>query len=233
MPHTVPEGVDSNMLTPPSPQRPTLVQRAPRSGAGYWQHRLDRVRRNVTDAPWRALGIAVSNAVGVAISIAIIAASDGIDKKIRSLLPDSNAASMSASGIDISTIHSVLTQTKDVLTVLAVVFTAAVVGLVTWISTSQRRRNISLEVQSGQHKRDLITELVSESFLLCVSGGALGIVIGLILCGLISVGVPLLPMQPSAAGVVEIFPATTLLAFLVTAAIAAYFASHTDTRVTI
>ena len=184
----------------------------------------------MVDSPWRALGIMATNTLGVAISIAIIGASDGIDARIREILGKHSDAALKAAGIDIDTIHTVLTQTRDLLTVLTVIFTAAIVGLVTWISTSQRRRNISLEVQAGQHRRDLIVELVGESFLLCLLGGVSGIIIGLLLCSAIHNFLQQLPMAPSPAGVVAIFPVTTLLAFATTAAIAAFFATHTDTR---
>ena len=221
------------MQLPPAQQRPTIVPRARRTGSDFWLHRLDRMRRNIVDWPGRALGILATNAIGVAISIAIIAAGDGIDTKIRDTLGKVSDANLKAAGVDIDTIHTVLTQTRNLLTVLAVIFTAAIVGLVTWISTSQRRRNIGLEVQAGQHRRDLIIELVGESFILCMAGGFLGVILGLILCAVIQGVIPLLPMAPNVGSVFEIFPVTTLLAFVTTAAIAAYFASHTDTRTAI
>ncbi len=113
---------------------------------------------------------------------------------------------------------------------LAIISTAAIVGLVTWITISQRRRAISLEVQAGQRRSDLIIEFLGEAFALCVTGGVVGIVLGYILCAIIAHFISLLPMNPQFSSIFSIFPTTTLLAFATTAGISAYFAAHTDTR---
>ena len=97
------------------------------------------------------------NAIGIAISIAIIAAAEGIQTKINSLLPSGSLPAVCTSGSNVNgfdpiAIQNVLSQTKGVLINLAIVSTAAIVGLVTWITISQRRRAISLEVQAGQRR---------------------------------------------------------------------------------
>jgi ABC-type antimicrobial peptide transport system permease subunit len=215
----------------PAP-RPGLVPRARRSGGAAWGYRWDRIRRNIFDSPWRAFSIIISNALGVAISIAIIAAAEGIQTKINSLLPSGSlpAVCTANSGFDPGTIQNVLDQTKGVLTNLAIISTAAIVGLVTWITISQRRRAISLEVQAGQRRWDLIVEFLGEALVLCVLGGVLGIVLGFIVCSVIERSIPLLPMNPQGSSIISIFPTTTLLAFATTAGISAYFAANTDAR---
>lgn len=214
-------------------QRPGLVPRARRTGRAAWNYRWSRIRRNMLDGPWRSLGIMASNALGVAISIAIIAAAEGIQNRVNQLLPSNDSTKGQCPGpncIDLGTIHQVLDQTRGVLINLAILSTAAIVGLVTWITISQRRRAISLEVQAGQRRRDLIIEFLGEAFVLCVAGGILGIILGLVVCDIIHHSIANLPMDPQFSSVFSIFPSTTLLAFAATAGISAYFAAHTDTR---
>lgn len=216
---------------PPGP-RPGLVPRARRTGSAEWSYRWSRIQRNIVDGPWRSLGIIISNALGVAISIAIIASAEGIHDKINSLMAKclNGSINCSGAGIDVNAISNVLKDTEGVLTNLAIVSTAAIVGLVTWITISQRRRAISLEVQAGQRRRDLIVEFLGEAMVLCVAGGVVGVILGYILCSLIGGAIPLLPMNPQLGNIFSIFPVTTLLAFATTAGISAYFAANTDTR---
>ena len=217
-------------------QRPGLVPRKRRTGAEAWGYRLNRIGRSVTDGPWRSLGIIISNALGVAISIAIIAAAEGIQKRVNELLPSSSSTNGQCPGptcIDVATIHQVLDQTRGVLINLAIISTAAIVGLVTWITISQRRRAISLEVRAGQRRGDLILEFLGEALILCVVGGVLGVVLGFVICNVIHSTISNLPMDPQFGSVFSIFPATTLLAFAATAGISAYFAINTDARVSL
>lgn len=211
-------------------RRPGLVPRARRSGSDALGYRWNRIQRNIFDGPWRSLGIIVSNSLGVAISIAIIAAAEGIQTKINSILAQCGPGSQCSQVVDVTTIQNVLDQTKGVLINLAIISTAAIVGLVTWITISQRRRAISLEVQAGQRRTDLIIEFLGEALVLCVTGGVLGVVLGYVLCSVIGHFIPLLPMNPQASSIFSIFPTTTLLAFATTAGISAYFAANTDTR---
>jgi ABC-type lipoprotein release transport system permease subunit len=216
-------------------RRPGLVPRARRSGSAAFGYRWNRIQRNIFDGPWRSFGIIISNALGVTISIAIIAAAVGIQNRINELLPSSGGSGNNpcAGYVDVTTIQNVLDSTKGVLINLAIISTAAIVGLVTWITISQRRRAISLEVQAGQRRRDLIVEFLGEAFVLCVTGGTLGVVLGLIVCSVIKHSITNLPMDPQASSIISIFPTTTLLAFAATAGISAYFAANTDTRATL
>jgi len=223
-------GMAPRPFGPGAPGAPRgIVRRNPYAGGGYWGLRVTRIWRGITDGPYRSLGIVASSAVGVAIAIAIIGASNGIQDKINSLVkPAQNLGQQSP--IDVNTIQQVLTQTTNLLTILSVLFTAAIVGLVTWISTGQRRRSLSLQVQQGESKTNLIVELLGESLALCTAGGIAGVILGLIMCGIIGSLIPLLPMDPNAGSVLSIFPTTVILAFVVTGGIVAYYTSHTDTR---
>lgn len=185
----------------------------------------------MSDRPARALAIIAAVAVGVAIAIAIIAAADGIETKINMLLNTSDptrAQALSQAGVNFDQIQSVLRQTKDLLTKLAIGFTAAIVGLVTWVTMSQRRREIGINRMQGQHRGEVIVELLGESLFLCVVGGVVGIALGVALCALIGGALPNLPMKPSSGGVLAIFPSTTILTFVVTAAIASFFAERSN-----
>lgn len=219
--------------TPPVPPRPTpqLKTRRQRTGSDAFNYTLARVWRGISDRPAASLSVIVAVAIGVAIAIAIIAASNGINTKITSLL--SGHGDLQRAGVDVNTINQVLIETRDLLTNLAIGFTAALVALVTWVTMNQRRREIGIARQQGQHVEEVIFVLLAESFLLCVAGGIGGIILGNVLCGVIQQQLPLLPVQPSAGGVLAIFPTTTLLSFGATAAIAAVFASRRDVRVTL
>src|SRR6185437_5095227 len=83
-----------------------------RTGMVKLTFHLERIQRNITERPWRALSIVIAVAVGVSIAITIIAASDGIDTKINSIVngPNVNADAANQAGINITTIHDVLTQ---------------------------------------------------------------------------------------------------------------------------
>lgn len=207
--------------------RRQLRPAAQRTGCVSLFFRIDRIRRNLIDRPWRASGIACAVAIGVAIAIAIIAASNGIDVKINSLLGvngPGHADRLRQEGINISDIQSVLRDTSGLLTRLSIGFTAALVGLVTWVTTSQRRRDIGIDRMRGAHTESVIGEMVGESFFLCIIGGLVGVGAGLLLCYLLGQAVPLLPLKPTAQEVVVIFPMTTFAAFAITAVIAAIFA---------
>ncbi len=207
-----------------------IVQRNPNAGGGYWGLRMNRIWRNLLDGPYRSLGIMVSCAAGIALAIAIIGIAGGLQTAINNILTPTPTFNPNQLNINTSLIESVLSKTQSLLTYLSIAFTAAIVGLVTWISTGQRRRAISLQVQQGQRRNDLIIELLGESLVLCVAGGLIGIVVGYILCGLLGPAIPNVTISPDGGSVLAIFPATTVLAFLVTGAIVAYFATHTDTR---
>ena len=207
-----------------------IVRRNQNAGGGYWGLRTSRIWRNILDGPGRSLGIMVSCAAGIALAIAVIGVANGLQTAINNILAPSNGVSPSQFGIDVSTIQSVLSATQGLLTKLSIGFTAAIVGLVTWISTGQRRRSISLQVQQGQRRNDLIIELLGESLLLCLAGGLAGIVLGYILCGILGFFITSFTVTPDGGSIFAIFPATTVLAFLVTGVIVAYFATHTDTR---
>jgi len=207
-----------------------IVRRNPYAGGGYIGLRANRIWRNILDGPGRSLGIMVSCAAGIALAIAVIGVASGLQTAINNILQPVNGVSPSQFGIDVSTIQSVLTSTQGLLTKLSIGFTAAIVGLVTWISTGQRRRAISLQVQQGQRRNDLIVELLGESLVLCLAGGVVGIALGYLLCGILGIFITSFTISPDGNSIFAIFPATTVLAFLVTGAIVAYFATHTDTR---
>jgi ABC-type antimicrobial peptide transport system permease subunit len=218
-------------IPPRSTARRTITSPARRSGISLLFYRVGRIRRSIGDHPWRAAGIAGSVAVGVAIAIAIIAASNGIDAKINYLLGTDGADrvdQLRQVGINVSDIQSVLHDTRNLLSHLSVGFTAALVGLVTLVTTSQRRRDIAIDRMRGIHTETVISELVGEAFILCMIGGLLGIVAGLILCGAASDAIPLLPMRPSFQDISAIFPVTTLATFAITTVIAAVLAKTAD-----
>ncbi len=93
-------------------RRPGLVPRARRSGSAAFGYRLNRIQRNILDGPWRSFGIIISNSLGVAISIAIIAAAEGIQTKINDILSQCPPGSQCAQVVDVATIQQVLDQTK-------------------------------------------------------------------------------------------------------------------------
>lgn len=218
---------------PPNAPRPVprLKRRRQRTGGDAMNYWLARVWRGIADRPGSSFSVVLAVAVGVAIAIAIIAASNGINTKISSLLD--GHGDLSGAGVDLGTVHSVLVETRDLLTKLAIGFTAALVGLVTWVTMSQRRREIGIARQQGQYIEAVISVLLAESFALCFLGGIGGIILGNVLCGIIQQQLPLLPVQPSAEGIATIFPTTTLLSFGATGLIAAFFASKRDVRVTL
>jgi ABC-type antimicrobial peptide transport system permease subunit len=205
-------------MRPPQPQPPVqrqarrqIKQRAQYGGEDAMTFWVGRIKRNITDRPWRAFSVAASVAVGVALAIAIIAAANGIQDKIGQ--QDFELQQK---------LSPILNDSKHLLTRLAIGFTAALVGLVTWINMTQRRREIGINVQHGEHRESIIFEFMAESFVLCVVGGVAGIIIGLLLCNMVQT--VNLPMKPSSASILALFPTTVLLTFGVTAVLATIFA---------
>jgi ABC-type lipoprotein release transport system permease subunit len=219
------------MQPPYVPHRPTFKAPVQRTGSAAFRFHLERIQRNITDRPGRALSVAVAVAVGVSIAIAIIAASNGINTKISDLLPSQSDSGFGGQTIDLPTIHAVLVQTRDLLTRLAIGFTAVLVGLITWVTMGQRRRDIGIALQQGEHRSTIIWELLGEALILCVVGGILGIILGMLLCNVLQSQIPLLPLQPSLSDMLGIFPVTTLLSFGVTGIVAAFLISRRDTSV--
>jgi ABC-type antimicrobial peptide transport system permease subunit len=203
----------------PPPKRPWRENIAYRTG---------RIRRNIVNNLWRALKTVIAVTVGVGIAIAIIAAGEGIDKKINELLNTYGSKDLNAVGIDLHTIRSVLNDTRDLLRRLSIGATVAIVGMVMWASMPQRRREISIARQEGQHRTAVMIELGVESFILCVTGGLFGILLGLSLCYFISLRIPLLPMSPTYTGVFAIFPVTVMAILVVATCIAFLLATTFD-----
>lgn len=206
------------MMSPSQPPAPAprqarrqIKQRAQYGGEDAMSFWAGRIKRNITDRPWRAFSVAASVAVGVALAIAIIAAANGIQDKITEQAPEIA-----------DRLNPILQDSKGLLTKLAIGFTAALVGLVTWINMTQRRREIGINVQHGEHRESIIFEFMAESFVLCVIGGVAGVICGLLLCNMVQT--VNLPMKPSTASILALFPTTVLLTFGVTAVLATMFA---------
>lgn len=221
------------MQSPYVPQRPAFKMPVQRTGLSALFFHLERIRRNITDRPGRALSVVIAVAVGVSIAIAIIAASNGIDSKITDLLPSQSDANAASQSIDIPTIHAVLVETRNLLTNLAIGFTAMLVGLITWVTMQQRRRDIGIALQQGEHRSTVIGELLGEALVLCFIGGLVGIALGIVLCQALQSQLTLLPLKPTVGGIIGIFPFTTLLSFAVTGIVAAFLVSRRDTSVTL
>lgn len=218
------------MMRPPQPQQPPqppapgtarrqIKQRAQYGGEDAMSFWVGRIQRNIKDRPWRSFSVVAAVAVGVALAIAIIAAANGIQYKIDGL---QGGGGSQQGGLNFTTIESVLTDAKSLLTKLSIGFTAALVGLVTWINMTQRRREIGINVQHGEHRESIIFEFMGESLVLCIAGGILGVIIGLFMCNII--GSDTLPMRPTTSSIVTLFPTTVILTFGVTACLAAVFA---------
>src|SRR4051812_42221501 len=86
--------------------------------------------RGIVARPGQAIMLAMSVAIGVALALAIIAASRGVEVRVTRLLEIDPAPPE----IQFDEIDRVLTQTRDLLIKLAFGFTAALVGAVTWMS---------------------------------------------------------------------------------------------------
>ncbi len=169
--------------------------------------------------------------IGLAVGICILAAAEGIDEKVGRLLPAGHGSiGAVAAGIDVAAIDAVLEDSRWLLTRLAVGSTTAIVALISLVTTSQRRREIGIFRQRGQTSFEAVAEAVIEMFLLCLIGGAGGLILGLWLCDRIERWIPALPMSPSALGVLSIFPATTLLSCLLTAVIVRFYVRFVNVR---
>ncbi len=213
------------------PAPPRFRPRARRDPSAQVSHSFTRILRTIRHRPGRSVGVAIAVAVGVALAIAIIAASNGIQTRINDLLVGNHSPQeLQQSGIDINTIQAVLQDTRDLLTKLAIGFTAALVALVTWTTMGQRRREIGLDIQQGQYREVIMGELLGESLLLCIIGGIVGIIAGNALCTVVHKFIPNLPMTPQTSDILAIFPTTTILSFAATALVAAIFVAQRELR---
>jgi predicted lysophospholipase L1 biosynthesis ABC-type transport system permease subunit len=176
--------------------------------------------RNIAKRPVQAVMLAGSVAIGVALAMAIIAASRSVDQKVSMLLDFDPMPPQ----INIAEINQVLEQTKGLLTKLAFAFAAALVSTVTWLSIGRRRREIGIKRQYGLHIWEILVELWTESTMLCIAGGLLGVACGYGLCNRLHAALPSLPMQPERGDVLLVFPAVVVLSFAATATVASYFA---------
>lgn len=203
--------------------RRQIIRPVPRRGWRAVHFWISRVVRNLSDQPGRSFLIALTVAIGVCAAISIIAASNGIEYKINALLNTSvpgQSAALKAAGVNLDDIHAVLRTTRSLLSKLAIGFTAASVGMVTLMTLRQRRRNIGIARQEGQHQEEVVAVLLGESLVLCLVGGGFGVISGIVLCAFENHMSSLLPMRLGVPDVLAIFPATTLLAFLITVVIA-------------
>jgi putative ABC transport system permease protein len=187
---------------------------------------VERAGLNILEEPGRSAMIILSVGTGVALAISIIAASNGVQEEVNILL---NAQQLPPE-ISVTSIQQTLIESRSLLTKLAFDFTAALVGLVTWVSMGQRRRQIGLARQHGLYIREILIELLSEAAVLCLVGGIVGVIAGNLLCAVIQHSIPNLPMHPRPEDVVLVFPVVTLLSFVATAAVAAYFAIRTEVQ---
>jgi predicted lysophospholipase L1 biosynthesis ABC-type transport system permease subunit len=176
--------------------------------------------KNMAKRPGQAAMLMGSVAIGVALALAIIAASRGVDDKVSVLLDIDPMPPQ----IDFAEIDRVLDQTRGLLTKLAFAFTAALVGTVTWLSIGRRRREIGIKRQYGLHVWEILAELWTEATILCLVGGLTGVGLGYLLCNRLHAALPSLPMQPERGDVFLVFPVVVVLSFAATAAVASYFA---------
>ncbi len=223
-------------MPPVGPRQPFMKAPVKRTGMDAVNYRLGRIMRSFTDNPWRAVIVAGAVAVGVALSIAIIAAGDGVQSAITNFLGAADTGQACPhpplpNGLDICQIQQVLDNTQSLLIKLGVAFTAALVGLITWVTMGQRRRDIAIRMQQGEHRVDVITDLVTESLILCVAGGFVGVILGNIICNTLSGALKPLTLPVNPSSVVSIFPTTTILSFAATAVIAIYYATRRDSSV--
>jgi len=178
--------------------------------------------------PAQAAMLLGSVAVGVALALAIIAAGRSVQDKVTVLLDIRPRPTQ----IDFDEIEDVLQQTRTLLTRLAFAFTAVLVGAVTWLSISRRRREIGIKRQFGIHVWEVLAELWAEATILCIAGGLVGVALGYLLCNIIGSQLPSLPMTLQLTDVLLVFPVVVVLSFLATAVVASYFAifpsSETD-----
>ena len=178
--------------------------------------------------PAQAAMLLGSVAVGVALALAIIAAGRSVQDKVTVLLDIRPRPTQ----IDFDEIEDVLQQTRTLLTRLAFAFTAVLVGAVTWLSISRRRREIGIKRQFGIHVWEVLAELWAEATILCIAGGLVGVALGYLLCNVIGSQLPSLPMTLQLTDVLLVFPVVVVLSFLATAVVASYFAifpsSETD-----
>lgn len=194
----------------------TYRQHPNRSGIKTITYRTRRIMRTITTKWWRSFKIVIAVTIGVGIAIAIIAASEGSRKKINELLNTHGSTNLKAPGIDLSTIQSVLTNVRNLLIWLSTLYTVASVGMVMLASMPQRRREISIDRQEGQYWLTIMLEQGVEAFILCVTGGLLGILLGRALCGLIVRWQSSVPMLFSFRGAVTVFLFTVGATFVVT-----------------
>lgn len=188
---------------------------------------LERAGHNLLQSPGRAIVLVLSVAAGVALAIAIIAASNGVDDKVNSLLHVGPLPPQ----IHINDIQKVLDQTRDILTKLAFTFSAVLVGMVTWVTMNPRRREIGIARQHGLHISEVLIELLIEATALCLVGGVVGIGLGSLLSHGVQQVIPLLPMHPKMQDMLSVCPVVTILSIIATTMVASYFAIRTYTDI--
>src|SRR6266566_8437523 len=127
-------------------QRPGIQRRSRyrRRGLEAVLFTFERIGRSIVHQPSLVLSIAGGVAVGVGFAIAIIAASNGIEREINILIGTHSKAEFNALGIDVDSLRLVLSQTRNLLTNLAIGFTAALAFIATWVTMGQRRRDIGI-----------------------------------------------------------------------------------------
>ena len=181
-------------------------------------YRTHRLWRTITTKWWRSFTIIIAVTIGVGIAIAIVAAGEGSKERINELLPAHSSRDLQARGINLPTIQLVLSDVCKLLLGLSTIYTVASVAMVVGASVPQRRREISIDRQEGQYHLAIMFELGVEAFILCVTGGLLGILLGRVLCRLIMWLKPSLPMlpTPSFGGVAFVFSITVVTTFCVT-----------------
>src|SRR5205085_5839511 len=97
---------------------PLRKQVRPVTGARTIGMAIERAGYHIIHAPTHSAIIVLSVASGIALAIAIIAASNGVDEQVKIWL---NVKSLPPQ-VNLGNIHKVLDQTRDTLTILAFIF---------------------------------------------------------------------------------------------------------------
>jgi len=195
---------------------------ATRRDTGLWAFRMavSAGLGNVVHRRLGSLALSGSIAVGVALALAIIAASNGVNDRVSLLIDVPRLPPQ----INLAAIHDVLHQTRAVLTWLAIGVTTTLAGVVTWLSLNRRRREIGVKRHYGMHVWEVVTEFTVEGLVLCVAGGLAGIGLGHLLCDALHHLMRALPLHPKTRDTLFVFPTTVLLTFAVTTCVACLLA---------
>lgn len=172
--------------------------------------------RGIFRRPWQSLAVVATIALGVGLALALSAVGRAVEANVSEML----AAGPLPPVFKVDSVTRTLDEARWIFTLLAYSYTALLVLAVTGLSLRSLRREVGVKRQAGVHIWEVVTEVLVQAVLLCLTGGAVGILAGRGVCQLLTGYFSALVVRPTAHDAAIVFLIGVLLGIGASAALA-------------